>query len=208
MSSRLYLASASPYRAQLLACLGLVFEAEPSGVDEAALAGEAPRERAVRLARAKAQAVASRHAGAWVLGSDQVAVCGGRIHDKPGDAARCREQLRASSGRAVEFFTATVLLRAKPYAAHAHVDRTVVRFRALADGEIARYVELDRPFDCAGGFRSEGRGALLFESVETCDPSAIVGLPLIWVANALRAAGFDPLASEPLQAGVPPTLTA
>jgi septum formation protein len=194
MRPRLVLASTSPYRAALLARLSIAFETSAPRVDERPLEGEAPAERALRLARAKAQAVAAVHPSAWVLGSDQVAACAGRIHDKPGDAARCRAQLKASSGRAVEFFTAAVLMRSESRSLSEHVDRTVVRFRTLSDEEIARYVELDGPFDCAGSFRSEARGPLLFESIETSDPAALVGLPLIWVATALRAAGFDPLA--------------
>lgn len=192
----LYLASTSPYRAAQLARLGPAFCVEAPRVDEASIPGEAPAARALRLAHAKALAVSTRHPDAWVLGSDQVADCGGRIHDKPGDAARCREQLRASSGRAVEFHTAVVLRRHRSMAVHAHVDRTVVRFRQLGDEEIAHYVERDRPFDCAGGFRCEGLGVALFDAVETSDPSALVGLPLIWVAKALRAAGLDPLAAD------------
>lgn len=190
MRPRLVLASTSPYRGALLARLAVAFETEAPRVDESAVEGEAPALRALRLARAKAHAVATHHPSAWILGCDQVAWCAGRVHDKPGDAARCRAQLRASSGRSVEFYTAAVLLSPVPRSPHEHVDRTVVRFRALTDEEIARYVELDRPFDCAGGFRSESRGPLLFEAIETSDPAAIVGLPLIWVANALRAAGF------------------
>jgi septum formation protein len=195
MPPALYLASTSPYRAAQLTRLGPAFCLEAPQVDEASIPGEAPAARALRLAHAKALAVSTRHPHAWVLGSDQVADCGGRIHDKPGDAAHCRLQLRASSGRAVEFHTAVVLRRLQPDAVHAHVDRTIVRFRPLDDEEIARYVERDRPFDCAGGFRCEGLGVALFEAVETCDPSALVGLPLIWVAKALRAAGLDPLAA-------------
>ena len=194
MRPALFLASTSVYRAALLARLGIAFETEAPEVDETAIDGETPRAHALRLARAKADAVAARHPDAWVLGSDQVAVCSGRSFGKPGDAARCREQLRTSSGQAVEFHTAAVMLRARPHTIEEHVDRTIVRFRPLSESEIARYVELDRPFDCAGGFRSEGLGAALFDSIETCDPSAIVGLPLIWVANALRRAGVDPLA--------------
>ncbi|MGE0030277.1 MAG: nucleoside triphosphate pyrophosphatase [Steroidobacteraceae bacterium] len=195
MPGALYLASTSPYRAAQLARLGPAFCIEAPQVDEASIPGEAPAARALRLAHAKALAVSVRHPDAWVLGSDQVADCGGHIHDKPGDAARCREQLRASSGRAVEFHTAVVLRRHRPEVVHAHVDRTVVRFRPLGDQEIASYVERDRPFDCAGGFRCEGLGVALFDAVETSDPSALVGLPLIWVAKALRAAGLDPLAA-------------
>lgn len=196
MPPRLFLASTSPYRAAQLTRLGCVFCVEAPQVDEAGIAGEAPAARALRLAHAKARAVSARHPEAWVLGSDQVAHCGGRIHDKPGDARRCVLQLRASSGRAVEFHTAVVLRRQRPAAVHEHVDHTIVRFRPLADEEIARYVERDRPFDCAGGFRCEGLGVTLFDAVETRDPSALIGLPLIWVAQALRAAGLDPLAPD------------
>lgn len=193
MTPRLVLASTSRYRAELLARFGLPFLTEAPGVDESARDGETARDRALRLARAKAAAVSARHPDAWVIGSDQVADLAGRILDKPGDAARCREQLAAESGRCVEFHTAVVLHRAAPRLIAEHVDRTVVRFRQLATGEIARYVELDKPFDCAGGFRSEGLGVALFESMETADPAALVGLPVIWLAGALRAAGLDPL---------------
>jgi septum formation protein len=194
MGPRLYLASTSPYRAALLARLGLRFAVEAPGVDESRRAGETPPARALRLAHAKASAVAARHPEAWVIGSDQVAVVAGRVLEKPVDAARCRDQLRAESGQGVEFHTAVVLMRGEPPGIRDHVDLTIVRFRTLGDSEIARYVELDEPYDCAGGFRSEGLGAALFESVETRDPAALVGLPLLWVAGALRAAGFDPLA--------------
>ena len=194
MKPALILASGSPYRASLLARLGIAFTTESTGADEAGIAGESPRARALRLAHAKAAAVASRTPEAWVLGSDQVAVCRGQVHDKPGNAARSREQLRASSGQAVEFHTAVVLLRDRTRSVLEHVDFTRVRFRQLEQDEIARYVEIDRPFDCAGGFRSEGLGATLLHSIETQDPAALVGLPIIWVAQALREAGLDPLA--------------
>jgi septum formation protein len=192
----LVLASSSRYRADLLGRLGLPFETEAPGVDESPRDGESPRGQALRLAKAKAEAVALRYPGSWVIGSDQVADLGGRILGKPGDAARCSAQLGAESGNVVEFHTAAVLMRHESRSAFEHVDRTAVRFRRLTAAEIARYVELDRPFDCAGGFRSEGLGAALFESMETRDPAALVGLPLIWLAGALRAAGLDPLASH------------
>jgi septum formation protein len=196
MPSEFYLASTSPYRAAQLARLGLPFAIEAPGVDETPVAGEAPAARALRLAQAKAAAVSRRHPTAWVLGSDQVADCEGRLHDKPGDARRCREQLRASSGRTVRFHTAVVLCRASPAASHDHLDHTAVHFRSLEDGEIERYVERDRPYDCAGGFRCEGLGVTLFERIDTRDPTALVGLPLIWVAQALRNAGLDALARD------------
>ncbi|MGH8242275.1 MAG: Maf family protein [Steroidobacteraceae bacterium] len=191
MASDLYLASTSPYRAALMRRLGLPFSVEAPGIEESPVAGEAPAARALRLAGAKAAAVSARHPSVWVLGSDQVADCGGLILEKPGDARRSREQLRASSGRSVHFHTAVVLRRDTPAASHEHLDLTVVSFRSLDDDQIARYVERDRPFDCAGGFRSEGAGIALFERVDSSDPTALIGLPLIWVAQALAGVGFD-----------------
>jgi septum formation protein len=194
MGPSLFLASTSRYRAELLARLRIPFAIEAPRVDEGPRAGEPASARALRLAQEKAAAVARRHPESWVIGSDQVAECEGRLLDKPGDAERARNQLSASSGRSVEFHTAVVLARAAPDTVMQHVDRTLVRFRQLTPGEIARYVELDRPFDCAGGFRSEGLGVRLFQSVDTRDPAALVGLPLIWLAGALGSAGYDPLA--------------
>jgi septum formation protein len=196
MTGSLILASTSRYRAELLGRLRLRFQAVAPGVEETPISGERPAERALRLARAKANAVAARFPRSWVVGSDQVADLAGRILEKPGDAERSREQLAAQSGRIVEFHTAVVLLRHDPRRVFEHVDRTTVRFRPLAPETIDRYVSLDRPFDCAGGFRSEGLGALLFESIETRDPAALVGLPLLWLAGALREAGIDPLAGQ------------
>jgi septum formation protein len=194
MTPRLLLASTSRYRALLLERLGLPFGVQAPDVDEAYLPREPPAARALRLARAKAEAVWRRQPDACVIGSDQVAVVGRRILDKPGDATRCREQLRAASGRRVAFHTAVAVAGPGDHGVQAHVDLTRVRFRTLTDREISRYVELERPFDCAGGFRSEGLGVALFASLDTHDPAALVGLPLIWLAGALRAAGLDPLA--------------
>ncbi|HWN05864.1 MAG TPA: nucleoside triphosphate pyrophosphatase [Steroidobacteraceae bacterium] len=196
MAHPLVLASTSPYRAELLRRLGVGFKAVAPGVDESPQGAESPGAQALRLARAKALAVAARYPGSWVIGSDQVADLEGRILGKPGDMERCRAQLATESGRVVVFHTAAVLLRQGERTGYEHVDLTSVRFRSLTADEIARYVELDRPFDCAGGFRSEGLGAALFESMETRDPAALVGLPLIWLAGALRSAGLDPLAPQ------------
>jgi len=195
MPVSLILASTSPYRAALLERLGLPFRVEAPGVAEELLAGEAPAARAVRLALAKAHAVAAAHPDDWVLGSDQVADCDGRILEKPGDTDRCRKQLAVCSGRSVTFFTAAVLAREQPAAISQHVDRTTVRFRSLTGDEIARYVQCDRPFDCVGGFRCEGLGIALFDGIDSSDPTALIGLPLIWVANALRQVGLDSLAA-------------
>jgi septum formation protein len=193
MQATLILASTSPYRAAQLARIGIEFRVEASLIGESPVSGETHGDRALRLAHAKASAVARKFPGAWVLGSDQVADCNGSIHDKPGDASRATKQLQASSGQAVVFHTAVVLRHDDSGVALSHLDRTTVRFRALSDAEIAAYVLRDKPFDCAGGFRSEGLGIALFDAIETHDPTALVGLPLIWVAGALRTAGIDPL---------------
>ncbi len=190
----LILASTSPYRRALLERLRLPFSVEAPGVEEASRPDEAPGALAARLAAEKADAVAGRHPGAIVIGSDQVAECGGRPLGKPGTAERAREQLAAASGTTVVFHTAVALLHADGRTRERHTDLTRVRFRRLSAAEIARYVALDAPIDCAGSFRSEGLGAALFEAVESSDPTALVGLPLVWVAAALARAGLNPLA--------------
>ena len=196
MPGRLILASTSRYRAALLMRLGLPFRTEAPGVAEEALPDEAPDALALRLARAKAEAVAARFPDELVLASDQVADCAGQVLGKPGDAARCRQQLLASSGRRVEFHTAVVLRHAAASLMFTHVDRTTVQFRELDLPAIDSYIRLERPFDCAGGFRGEGLGVALFDAIESSDPTALIGLPLIWVADALRRAGLDPLAAH------------
>lgn len=184
----LILASTSRYRRELLGRLGLAFEAVAPGVDETAQPGESPRSLAQRLAREKAAAVAARFPDAVVIGSDQAADLDGLALGKPGTAARAFEHLRACSGREVVFHTAVCV--AAPGRQIEFADRTVVRFRELADAEIDRYLERERPFDCAGSFKSEGLGAALFEGIRNDDPSALIGLPLIALARALRELGF------------------
>ena len=193
MHPTLILASGSPYRRELLGRLRVAFATDAPGVDERPRADDTPRGLVARLARAKATAVAGRHPDAWVLGSDQLAVRGGEILGKPGNAADCETQLMASSGRDVVFLTAACLLRARDGRCLEHVDETRVRFRQLAAGEVRRYVALEQPLDCAGGFKSEGLGIVLFERIDSEDPTALIGLPLIWVAGALREAGLDAL---------------
>jgi septum formation protein len=184
----LILASTSPYRRELLSRLRLAFEPIAPGVAEEVRAGESPSDRALRLALAKAQAVAQRHPQAIVIGSDQVASAGERVLGKPGDAAHCRAQLATLSGASATFHTACALLGTGLRAAH--VDTTTVMFRTLTAAEIERYVASEQPFDCAGGFKAEGLGIALFEWIESQDPTALIGLPLIWLAGALRAAGY------------------
>ena len=189
--SELILASTSPYRRSLLERLGVPFTAVAPETPEDTLPEELPPDRALRLAVAKAQAIASRRPDAVVIGSDQVAALGSRILDKPGDAARCRAQLAAASGSSARFHTACAVIALQAGIRRVHIDTTTVVFRTLDNQEIERYVERERPFDCAGGFRAEGLGIALFESIESHDPTAIIGLPLIWLAEALRHADFD-----------------
>ena len=185
---RLILASTPRYRRELLARLQRPFECVAPGIDEARLPGETPSALAVRLARLKAEAVAALHPGALVVGSDQVALLGADVLGKPGSVERCVAQLRASSGRAVEFLTAVHVVHGA--GAESHVDRTVVQFRDLGDDEIARYVEIEQPLDCAGGFKAEALGISLFVAIESNDPTGLTGLPLAWLSGALRRAGI------------------
>lgn len=186
---RLVLASTSRYRRELLGRLRLPFEVARPEADETPRPGEAPAALAARLAEAKAAAVAALEPGAWVLGSDQVAELDGTPLGKPGGREAAIAQLAAMSGRTVAFHTGVCLLRAGA-APMAAADTTRVRFRELARDEIERYVDAEQPFDCAGSFKSEGLGIALFEAIETTDPSALVGLPLIATAALLRRAGF------------------
>lgn len=188
--ARLVLASTSPYRRELLSRIGVPFEAVAPQVDEAPATAEAPDRLAARLASAKAAAVAGRQpAGCWVLGSDQVADLDGRPLGKPGGRDAAIAQLRSMSGRSVRFHTA-VALQAAGGPLLQSLDTTTVVLRPLRDAEIERYVDAERPFDCAGSFKVEGLGISLFEAVDNRDPTALVGLPLIATAALLRQAGF------------------
>ena len=186
----LMLASTSRYRAALLGRFGLPFNTASPAVDEVEIAGEAPRARALRLSEAKAEAVASQYPEAVIIGGDQVAALGTRVLRKPGNASNCREQLRQLSGSAAEFHTACTVRCVSAALELTHVDTTTVALRSLANAEIDRYIEREQPFDCAGGFKAEALGITLFERMDSHDPTAIVGLPLIWLAGALRSAGF------------------
>ena len=190
----LILASTSRYRKELLGRLGLSFSCIAPGVDEAAHPGETPLALVARLAQAKAAAVAVQQVNAWVIGSDQIAVLGASGTEtlgKPGTEARCLEQLRNCSGRTVEFLTAVAVMRRQDNALIEFIDTTRVTFRILDQSTIERYVAKERPLDCAGGFKSEGLGISLCESIDSADPSALIGLPLIRLSAALRSAGFD-----------------
>jgi septum formation protein len=182
------LASQSPYRRELLARLLTDFVAEAQSVDETPLPREAPAVLAARLARSKAEAGRRRHPGAIVIGSDQVASRAGLALGKPLTRDRAEADLLACSGATVEFHTAVCVI-APDGVAVSHVDLTRVRFRDLDLDTVQRYVAADEPYDCAGSFRVERRGVLLFTAVENTDPTALQGLPLIWTGATLMRLG-------------------
>jgi len=191
---RLVLASTSRYRRDLLARLRLPFDIEAPGVDEQPRADETPAQTVARLAVAKAEAVASRHPEAVVIGSDQVADLDGRGVGKPGTHERATAQLRAMRGKTVVFQTAIAVVCAATRFAESALVPVAVRMRELSDDEIERYLRAETPYDCAGSAKIETLGIALVESVGSDDPTALVGLPLIRTCELLRRAGIDPLA--------------
>ena len=188
---RVLLASQSPYRGELLGRLLDAFGCFTPDVDESPLPGEPPEALAQRLARLKAGAGAANAPGTVVIGSDQVAALGTQKLGKPGTVERAVRQLLQCSGQVVEFHTAVCILRPDSGDLLEHLDTTRVRFRNLSEADARRYVEADQPLDCAGSFKAERRGVILLESIDSRDPTAIQGLPLIWVADALRQCGVQ-----------------
>jgi septum formation protein len=189
MAPAVVLASTSPYRRQLLERLGLAFTVEAPGVDESAIkrASTDPAETVRKLAAAKANAVAARHAGAIVIGSDQAAVADGAVLDKPGSADAAHAQLQRLQGREHFLMTAVAIVHAGGTVEFVDTARLVMR--KLTAAEIERYVAADRPLDCAGSYKFENRGIALFERVEAADQTAITGLPLLRLCAELRALG-------------------
>jgi len=189
--THLVLGSTSRYRAELLRRLTPEFEQRAPGTDETFERDEAPASAALRLAIAKAEGAAHRlSVAALVIGSDQVAELDGRALGKPGSVEGARAQLAECAGREVRFHTGLCLLDTRDGQRLTHLDTTCVRFRSLGEAEIARYVERDMPLDCAGSFKCEGLGISLFERIDSSDPTALVGLPLIALARLLREAGL------------------
>lgn len=186
----LILASASRYRAELLGRLHLPFTQQSPDVDETPLKDEAATPLANRLALSKAQAIAMKVPTAWVIGSDQVAACEGRLLGKPGTREKAIEQLRFLSGKYAAFVTAVVLMR-QGGETYRDFDTTVVKFRKLTDDAIAHYVDAEPAYDCAGSAKIEGLGITLTAEVQSRDPTALIGLPLIATAKLLRKAGFS-----------------
>ncbi len=192
----LILASTSPYRRALLERLRMPFDVRSPAVDESPRPDERPADLALRLAFAKARAVAAQApAGSVVIGSDQVADLDGEPIGKPGTHERAVAQLRAMSGRSVVFQTAVAVLRADIGFESGRLVPVSVTFRKLDDAEIERYLRLEQPYDCAGSAKSETVGIALLDAITSDDPTALVGLPLIQTCHLLRLAGLDPLAS-------------
>ena len=189
----LVLASSSRHRRALLERLGLPFTVVAPEIDEAALPGERPAETAVRLAEAKARAVAPKHPDALIIGSDQVAEFRGEPVGKPRDSAHALELLRAMRGHTVVFHTAVALLNARTGECRNALVDVVSSFRHLDDAALEAYLDRERPFDCAGAVKSEGLGIALFTRIASDDPTALIGLPLIRLIDLLAAEGVQPL---------------
>ncbi|WP_422843513.1 Maf family nucleotide pyrophosphatase [Acidovorax sp. M2(2025)] len=184
------LGSTSRYRRELLQRLNLPFEVAAPAVDETPQPGEAPRVLALRLALAKARAVAEQHPDSIVIGSDQVADLDGAPLGKPGHHARAVQQLQQMRGRTVVFQTAVAVVCSATGFEQVDLSPVEVRFRALDDGEIERYLRAEQPYDCAGSAKSEGLGIALLDAIHSDDPTALIGLPLIRTCRMLRAAGL------------------
>ena len=186
----LILGSSSPYRRELLQRLRIPFEVATPDIDESPLAGESPEATALRLSRGKAQAIAERHPGALVIGSDQVATLDGRQIGKPGSHAQALAQLQLMRGRTVTFHSALCLLDGRNGEAQLADVQTRATFRELPDHELDAYLRIERPYDVAGSAKSEGLGIALLSHMESDDPTALVGLPLIALTTMLRKAGY------------------
>ena len=192
--ARLILASTSRYRLQLLGRLGLPLETQDPKVDERKHTGEEASALATRLANAKASSVADRAdpADAIIIGADQTAALDGQLLRKPGDPTTTLRQLTACQGKVVSFHTACTVIDQRSGRRLQGMDHTRVSFLTLDKRCLERYIELEQPFDCAGGFKAEGLGIALFDSIESEDPTALLGLPLIWLSRALRDLAVDP----------------
>jgi septum formation protein len=175
----------------MLERLGLPFAVSVPAIDEAARDGESPEDLVARLSDEKARAIAQREPSAVVIGSDQVAACDGRVAGKPGTPENAVRQLRSFSGKTVTFLSGLAVVCGATGFHHVQTVGTKARFRVLSDAEIERYVERERPLDCAGGIKCEKLGIGLLDALTSDDPTAIIGLPLIALSEALRQAGFE-----------------
>jgi MAF protein len=193
----LVLASTSRYRRMLMERLGVPFVVATPDVDETPIEGEVPAATAQRLAAAKARAVATTHADALIIGSDQVADCDGVAVSKPGDHATAVAQLLAQSGRTIVFHTAVALFDSRAQSLTQELVDVKSTFRTLDARTIDAYLHRERPYDCAGAVRAEALGIALFERIDSDDPTALIGLPLIALTRLLRGAGIDVIKALP-----------
>jgi len=189
-SPKIVLASGSRYRQTLLDRFLSDYETITPGVDESPLPGELPNDLAARLARIKAEAVSSTHHEALIIGADQLAVLDDTVVGKPGDHQKAVEQLLAASGQTLSFLTAVCVLDPVSRRRFEHIDKTSVRFRQFDRRLAENYLRHDEPYDCAGSFKIEGAGFVLFDAVTTDDPTALIGLPMIWLAGTLQELGY------------------
>jgi septum formation protein len=180
-----FLASSSRYRRELLARVLDSFEAVAPGVDEANPDGLEADALAAHLARRKAEAISANAPAGLIIGADQVAVLDGTLLGKPGSHQKAVEQLLACSGKTVRFLTAVCVLDPQSRSRHEHTDVTIVRFRSFDRRLAEAYLRRDEPYDCAGSFKVEGAGVVLFDAVESVDPTALIGLPMIWLSARL-----------------------
>ncbi len=190
LPARLILASSSKYRKLQLQRFGISFDCESPEINETALSNESPHELVGRLALKKAEAVSRQYPQSVVIGSDQIALFDGQIIGKPGNHQAALKQLKSFSGQVVEFLTAVSVLCRESGFSEQYTDCTHVCFRSLRDEEIERYLQQEKPYDCAGAFKAESLGIVLFERIISEDPTALIGLPLIRTAAMLRSAGF------------------
>ncbi len=196
MNQPLILASTSPFRRALLKRLGLPFTTAAPAVDESRRPNEPPQVMVLRLAEAKAVAVAAGHPEAIIIGSDQVACIDDQVLGKPGDREQAIAQLTLASGRTLVFQTGLCVLNAITGRTQALVEPFRVHFRRLTRARIEAYLDRERPYDCAGSFKSEGLGIALFARLEGEDPSTLIGLPLIRLITLLETEGLDPLGGD------------
>lgn len=189
----LILASSSPYRRELLSRLGIEFSTFSPSIDESRQSDERAEDLVVRLSREKALAVAQSHPDALIIGSDQVATVAGKVVGKPGDHKTAVEQLMSASGQRVTFFTGLTLYNSKSGNTQTSCVPFYVQFRELTQTEVENYLDKEKPYNCAGSFKSEGLGISLFERMEGEDPNALIGLPLICLNNMLRQEGVNVL---------------
>lgn len=190
-SPQLILASTSPYRRDLLRKLGLPFESTSPEIDESGHVNETAHDLAARLAQEKSVVIANRLAEGLVIGSDQVATIDGFLIGKPGSRAKAIAQLLQASGRTLEFHTAVCVTQAETGISKTLIDLCRVTFRPLSEQQIERYVDAEKPYDCAGSFKSEGFGITLLERIEGHDPNALIGLPLISLITLLESFGVQ-----------------